>query len=223
MFERVTHLFAPALLILALALISAAPAVASGDDVVRDCADNGYIDGEYTNAEKRAALKRIPADLDAYSDCRSQIKSSMGPSAGASGPGGFPAEDGGGDGGGGGGTGGSGGGSGSGSGANDAGGASSDEGDAASGDSKRELARAETEALLGDRTMDPDTTGVFDRASTASGLPLPVLLALIALTLLLAAGAVVLGKRRNPELFAGALSRVPFPRGRGPLSFLRRR
>ena len=218
MLERVTHLIAPALVTLVLALLSAAPAMASGDDVVRDCADNGYVDGEYTDAEKRAALKRIPADLDAYSDCRSQIKSSFGPGAGVSSPGGFPDEDGGG-----GGSGGSGGGSGSGS--DDAGGALSpgEEREDTARDRKREIARAETESLLGDRTMDPGTTGVFDRASTASGLPLPVLLALIALALLLAAGALVLGKRRHPELFAGALSRVPFPRGRGPFSFLRRR
>ena len=87
---------------------------------------------------------------------------------------------------------------------------------------KRELARAETEDLIGDRKVDPGTAGVFERADTSNGLSLPVLLSLIALTLLLAAGALVAIRRRNPEFLAGTLGRVA-PRGLGSLSLRRRR
>ncbi|MGI9081660.1 MAG: hypothetical protein ACR2FZ_05180, partial [Thermoleophilaceae bacterium] len=69
--NRVRH---PLLLIAALAVLSLAPtALASPADVVRDCAEDGSLDGSYSEAEKRAALGEIPADLDEYSDCRAII------------------------------------------------------------------------------------------------------------------------------------------------------
>ena len=218
MFERVTHLSAPVLLLVVLALFTAAPAGATPDDVVQDCADDGSVQtGNHSRSDLRQGRNQIPADLDAYSDCRSQIDAALSePRAGAAANNsGFP----GGDRAGGGGSGDSGaGGSGSGSDVS-----LSEEEKQAAAEHKRQLARADTESLLGDRKVDPGAAGVFDEADTANGLSLPVLLALIALTLLLVAGAVVAVRRRYPELLAGTLGRVPFPRGLGSISLRRRR
>lgn len=230
MFERVTHLSAPALLVVVLALSLSGPAYASPQAVVRDCADDGFVETDkYSRSELRRGRDQIPADLDAYSDCRAQINDALarrnGPGARTAGnnPDGFPGGDGVG------GSDGSGGGGGSGNG--DASGVGSGEPlteqerqeQAAATERKRQMARADTESLLGDRGVNPGVAGAFDRADTANGLSLPVLLALIALTLLLAAGALMAVRRRNPEFLAGTLGRVPFPRGLGSLPFRRRR
>ena len=218
MLERLTHLSAPALLLVVLALLTAGPAAASPDDVVQDCADDGHVETDnHSRSDLRRGKDQIPADLDAYSDCRSQIDAALSrPRAGAAGNNrGFPGDDGAGGGGG------SGGGSGSGFGSG--GDASLSEEEKAAAERKRQMARADTESLLGDRKVDPGTAGVFDKADSANGISLPVLLVLIALTLLLAAGAIVAVRRRHPEFLAGTLGRVPFPRGLGSLSLRRRR
>ncbi len=221
MFERVLHLTAPALLLVALALFTAGPAMASPDDVVRDCADDGFVEiGRHSRSDLQQARNRIPADLDAYSDCKAQINEALdNPRAGvALNKDGFP----GGDGSGGGGSGGDGsGGDGSGSGSGSGGSAGQDEPSAeeeqraaAAVERKRQLARKDTESLLGERNVKPGTAGALAPADTANGISLPLLLAIIALVLGLAAGVVVALGRRNPELFAGTLGRLPFLRGR---------
>ena len=68
----------------AAALVIAPVASASPDDVVRDCAADGVLNDPHADAEKRAALDRIPADLDEYSDCRSVITASIGRGGGES-------------------------------------------------------------------------------------------------------------------------------------------
>ena len=227
MLERLTYLGAPAPLLVVLALLTAAPAMASPDDVVRDCADDGFVETDrHSRSDLRRGKNRIPADLDAYSDCRSQIEeflSSPRPRADSAGNNrGFPGSDG--TGGGGDGTGAADAGMGSGSGSGARGPLSEDEKQASTdaAERKRQVARAETESLLGDRKVDPGTAGVFEKADTANGLSLPVLLALIALTMLLAAGALVAVRRRYPEFLARTLGRVPFPRGLGSISRRRR-
>jgi len=218
MLQRVTHLSAPALLAVVLALSLSGPAYASPQAVVRDCADDGYVETDrYTASELRRGRDQIPADLDAYSDCRAQINDALasrnGPGARSAGNGsGFPGGDG---------AGGSGGASGDASG--DGSGAPLTEEErqerAAAAERKRQLARADTESLLGERSVDPGTAGAFERSDTAGGLSLPVLLALIALSLVLATGAVMAVRQRHPDLLAGTLRRVP---GRGSSPFRRR-
>ncbi len=220
MFERVTHLTAPALLLVVLALFTAAPAMASPDDVVNDCADDGFVETKrHSRKHLRQGRDRIPADLDAYSDCTSQINAFLDkPRAGSA-----VNRDGfsGGDGAGGGGSGSASGGSGS---------AGSDgpltgeeQRESAAVERKRRVARADTESLVGDRDVDPGTAGALEQADSANGISLPQLLVIIALALGLAAGAAAALRRRNPDLFAGALSRVPLPRRLGTLSPPRRR
>jgi hypothetical protein len=190
MTRRLAHFIALVALLAAMAV--PVTAAASPSAVVRDCAEDGSVDGDYSNEDKKAALGQIPADLDEYSDCRSVIAASIrskGPSAGiasvASGAGGG--------------------------------------GDAAPTRAKRRRAAAQrrvrkraaarrrTEELIADRSLTPATAGVFDRTDTANGMPLPVLLALIALTLLLLGSAFVALARRNPGMMA-AIRRVPLPR-----------
>ena len=217
MFKRSTQLFVPVLAALVLGLLVPGPAPASADSVYSDCADDEELDGNYSDRELREALDNLPSDADSYTDCRSIIEAALGGrKAGISnsppGSGGSAGS---------GGTGGAGGGDSSGAGR--AGGASS-RGDADLGPAERrkqaeqrereqrQLVRAKTEAQLGERTVEPGSAGAIGRADTANGLPLPVLLALIALSLLLAAGA-ALAVKRNPAIL-GALRRVPLPRRR---------
>jgi len=213
MIRRAIYPLAPVAIFLALALALLLPALAhaSAAEVIRDCAEDGVIDGDYSNAELREAGRRLPADLDEYSDCRAAIRSKIrnraSAGAGAAGGPGLDGDTGGGNSGGG--TGGSGSGGGS------AGSGSGTDGGGGSPARKREVARADTESLLGDRKVDPAAAGAFDEEGTANGLPLPVLLAIIALVLLAMAGALYTLRKRRPAFFEGALRRVPRFRRRG--------
>jgi hypothetical protein len=73
------------------AVVSAANA-ASTTQILRDCADDGVLQGDYTPAELRKARQNIPTDTDEYTDCRDVLAraaaagvSSRGGSGGASG------------------------------------------------------------------------------------------------------------------------------------------
>ncbi|HEX5910748.1 MAG TPA: hypothetical protein VFY44_09660 [Thermoleophilaceae bacterium] len=208
------NLIAPALLVLAFSAPAAAQA--SPDAVVRDCAEDGSVDGSYSNADKRAALKKIPADLDEYSDCRSAISGSIGsgPKAGAadkkgdSGGGATAASSGGGDGG---------------TPTIDADtngdGKVTDAEKAAAGKTdlalKQDAKRKNTEASLGDRKTDPTKVGAIDASQTSNGVTAPVIASIAALALLAAVAALFFLGRRKPG-FAQAMRRVPVP------GFLRR-
>jgi hypothetical protein len=60
---------------LALLLALAAPGLAhaSTQALFKDCGD-GSLDGHYSQKDYAKALANLPADLDEYSDCRSQIQ-----------------------------------------------------------------------------------------------------------------------------------------------------
>ena len=200
MTKRVRHLIAPALILLS-ALLFPMVAQASPEAVVRDCAKDGSVDGKYSNADLKAALKKIPADLAEYSDCRAAISGAMGVSAKSSRKSG----------------GGAGGGSGS-TGApnpdtNGDGKVSPQERKAAAATElalKHDNKRQNTEQKLGKRTVDPTRAGAIAASETNNGLPLPVILAIAALALLAVAAGVLLVGRRRPG-FAQALRRVQVP------------
>ena len=61
-----------ALACLVLGLIVAVPAAnaASTTQILRDCADDGVLQGSYKPAELRKARQNIPTDTDEYTDCR---------------------------------------------------------------------------------------------------------------------------------------------------------
>lgn len=204
MTTRFKALLVPALAFLALGLALPAAATAAPGDVLQDCAEDGSLDGDYSRGELREARGQIESDFASYSDCDEIIDGQLAPRAGAStndGPGGSGA---GGDGAGGSGAGG-GSGDGAGGSVDGAGGGTAEE------QRQRELARAKVEKKLGASALGPDGTGAVGSADSSNGLPLPILLALIALGLLLAAGAALALGRRN-SAFMGALRRVPFPR-----------
>jgi len=204
MTKRARNLIAPALILL-LVLAFPLAAQASPKQVIKDCAEDGSVDGNYSNRDLKAALDKIPADLAEYSDCRAAISSAIGPSAGASRN---KSRNGGG-------AGGSGGGS---TGAPDPdtngdGKVSAQEKKAAAATVvalKRDTKRKKTEQALGKRKIDPARAGAIAATETSNGLPLPVILALVALTLLAIAAGLLLLERRRPG-FAQALRRVPVP------------
>ena len=61
-----------ALACLVLGLIVAVPAAnaASTTQILRDCADDGVLQGDYSPKELRKARQNIPTDTDEYTDCR---------------------------------------------------------------------------------------------------------------------------------------------------------
>lgn len=59
-------------LLLGLVAVEAATA-ASTTQILRDCADDGVLQGTYTPSELRKARKNIPTDTDQYTDCRDVI------------------------------------------------------------------------------------------------------------------------------------------------------
>jgi hypothetical protein len=91
------------LLVMVLTLLVAAPAAMAGTrgDIIRDCADDGKLDGSYTPSEIRDARNNLPADQDQYTDCRDVLTRALGGTGdkqvgGGSGGGGGPLGGGGG-------------------------------------------------------------------------------------------------------------------------------
>ena len=74
--------FAAALAVSLLALSNVAPAHASAASVIRDCSEDGVLNGNYSQSELDGALEQLPSDLDEYTDCRAVIRSAQLGSAG---------------------------------------------------------------------------------------------------------------------------------------------
>jgi len=68
------------LLVMVLTLLVAAPAAMAGTraDIIRDCFDDGKLDGDYTASQIRDARNNLPADVDQYSDCRDVLARALG-------------------------------------------------------------------------------------------------------------------------------------------------
>jgi hypothetical protein len=49
----------------------------SAHAVIRDCADNGWIDHRYPLSVLRASLRRVPADVDEYTRCTEIIRAEL--------------------------------------------------------------------------------------------------------------------------------------------------
>ena len=171
------------MLLAALALLALpAPAFASADAVISDCARDGRLDRNYSNAELRRARDNLPADLDEYSDCRDVIASAIkGASAGGGGLGspGVAGTDP----------------------AGEAVAVADDQADlatAAQGDG------APPTVDVGGTSLKPDSSGFFNLGDAANEVPLPLLLALLLLGGLALASGVGSLRERVP-----ALARVP--------------
>ena len=172
--------------VLAVAFVLPATAMASPQQVIRDCAQDGKLDQHYSLSDLKNAEKKLPTDVDEYTNCRdvinqaevaSRVKSH--PKAHAATPGG----------------GGSSGSSGSGPTPKDV---------QALGNAKGGGGKAPTLSLHGEKIV-PGSGGVFKTAGAANEMPLPVLLSLIAVAGLTAAGGFVALRRRFPGVIGAAL------------------
>lgn len=189
-------------LLIALALLAPAlmptGAMASGADVIDDCADDGVIDGRYSDEELREAERDLPSDVDEYTDCREAIRGELGGGGreGRSGGGGTSdpslVTD-----------------SGAVAGSRDdiealdqlTGGGSGDDG-----------GRGDAPSIdIGGRDVSPGAGGkVLGLANSSNELPLSMLSALVLLALMAIAGTVLLVRRHGlPAPVAARLERLP--------------
>jgi hypothetical protein len=63
-------------LVAVLAVFAVAVPAASGSamGVIRDCSEDGILNGKYSPSELDGALEQLPSDLDEYTDCRAVIR-----------------------------------------------------------------------------------------------------------------------------------------------------
>src|SRR5262249_15322693 len=102
-------------LLATLMLLAPAAAHAAGPTtIIKDCEDDGVLEGHYTTAELRNARAHLPADVDEYSDCSDVLSRAIAASTSSDSKSSGGGNGGGGGGGGGGTSGGSSGGSGGG-------------------------------------------------------------------------------------------------------------
>lgn len=170
---------------------------------VTDCAQDGKLDRQYSNSELRKALDNIPTDLDEYGDCREIISGAIQndsdkgegrPSSTGSDGGPLGPEE------------------------QSARTKDNEELAAIAGDGGGDPPAPSVE--VGGETVKPGSNGLFDLASASNDLPVPLLVALIALALLAIVGGLVALRTRIPILGRIPLlskipaPRVPFPRSR---------
>jgi hypothetical protein len=184
-------------------LVVALPAIAqaSSFDVIKDCQDNSRLDRKHSKADLRNAQKNLPTDVDEYGDCRELIAAAL--SSGSDK------------------------GKGRGSSGGSSGGASVSP--AASARKHAAAAKAADSAALAKqgkkphvkvagKDVQPGDNGLFNLASANNGLPLPLLLGLIAAALLAIIGGLAVLKRRAPAFASRIplLSKISLPRVRLP-------
>jgi hypothetical protein len=177
------------ILLAATVALFALPAMAqaSPEQVIRDCAKDGKLDQHYSLSDLKKAEKKLPTDVDEYTNCRDVINQ-----AEVQGSGGNQGNSHGG-GSGGSGSGGSG------------GGPSASASDVNALNHAKDTGRKAPSLTLHGEKVIPGSGGVFKTAGAANDLPTPVLLALIALGALTVAAALVALRRRFPEVFGAAL------------------
>jgi hypothetical protein len=180
------------LLVLTVLALLALPGSAMANPVI-DCARDGQLDKQYSNAELRRAIDRIPGDLDEYSNCREILsgaivggsdKGGNRPTAGADGSP-LPADE------------------------QAARGKDSEDLAAITGDPDENRPSVE----VGGERVEPGSNGLFDLASASNDLPIPLLVALVALAILAVTGGLVALRERIPALSRiPLLSKIPTPR-----------
>jgi hypothetical protein len=197
--EHLKRLVQHLMLLGALAVLALpAPAVASPDQVISDCVRDGQLDRHYSNSELRRAKNNLPTDLDEYSDCRDVIAAAIkggsdkGLGAGSPGIGGTDP-------------------------AGEAAAQAQDQADlAALASGKGDKPSVD----VGGTNLSPDSSGFFNLGGAANDVPLPLLLALILLSLFALASGLGALRERVPALASVPfLSKIPAPR----VPFLTRR
>lgn len=170
----------------AVVALSPGVAVASPQAVIHDCAQDGKLDQHYSLSDLKNAEKKLPTDVDEYTNCRDVINQAEVASRTKSRPKAHAATPGGGGSGGGG------------------GGAPTSDDVQALNHAKGANGKAPTLTLHGEKVV-PGSGGVFKTAGAANEMPLPVLLSLIAVAALTAAGGFVALRRRFPGVIGAAV------------------
>jgi hypothetical protein len=180
------------LLVLAVLAVLALPGSAMANPIL-DCNDDGDLDKQYSNSQLRKALDNLPTDLDEYSNCREILsgaitsgsdKGGNRPTVGADGTA-LPAEE--------------------------AAARAEDNEDLAAITADPESNPPSVE--VGGQEVEPGSNGLFDLASASNDLPVPLLVALIALALVALIGGLVAVRERVPALARiPLLSKIPTPR-----------
>jgi hypothetical protein len=189
------------LVALAVLALLALPGSAMANPVI-DCARDGDLDKRYSNAELRRAIDRIPGDLDEYSNCREILSGAI--TSGSDKGGGRPTV----------------GAEGSPPPAEEQAARTQDTEDLAAITADPE--KSPPSVKVGDEEVEPGSNGLFDLASASNDLPVPLLLALIALALVALIGGLVAMRERIPALARiPLLSKIPTPRVSLPRFFRR--
>jgi hypothetical protein len=68
--------------VLAAFAVAVPAALGSPMSVIRDCSEDGALNGKYSPSELDGALDQLPSDLDEYTDCRAVIRRAQLGSAG---------------------------------------------------------------------------------------------------------------------------------------------
>jgi hypothetical protein len=189
------------LLVLAVLAVLALPGSAMAQNPIADCNDNGVLDKKYNNKQLRDAIEDLPTDLDEYSNCREILSSAI--TGGSDKGGNRPA-----------------GGIGPGPGASADGSALPPEEAAARTKDMEDLAAITADpeknppsVEVGGEKVEPGSNGLFDLASASNDLPMPLLVALIALLVVTLIGGLVALRERIPALARiPLLSKIPTPR-----------
>jgi hypothetical protein len=199
---RRLRLIAP-LAAVAAALALPALAAATPEDVIKDCSDDGIFQRHHSAADLNEAYGQLPTDIREYTDCQAMIRAELAKLGGGGSPGG-------GLGGGTGATGTGAGGTGAGPGGakpavtpSGAAGAPADVG--ALGRELADVKKRKPSIALAGGPLTPAASGLNHVASAANALPGSLLVAILALMLLCAAGGIAAAWRRWPALMRAPL------------------
>ena len=178
-----------------VALAAPAAALAKGEEVIRDCAQDGSLDGDYSQEELDEAYNNMPSDIDEYSNCREVIEKArergQSDTFGAgSQP--IPASGSGGD-------------SGGSSGASDFGGSQNDRKELKDRQQNSQNDKAPNTAV-GDKRATGNSAGTIETGEESDGMPAPLIVAIILALLAGLTGLVYLLRDRLPP---GLASRLP--------------
>jgi hypothetical protein len=169
---------------LAVLAVSASPAQASANQVLRDCIYDGKLDHHYSNAELRKARDHMPSDADEYSDCRdiiaAAIKGGSDRSGGKASPGIGATNP-----------------------TAEAAAQQADQSDLAAITSSNDKAPPKLD--VGGQSLKPDSSGFFNLGGAANQVPVPLLIALLLLCGMALATGLGSIRERVP-----ALARIPF-------------
>jgi len=158
-----------------------APAFASADQVIRDCARDGKLDHHYSNSDLRRARNHLPSDLDEYSDCRDVIAGAIKGGSDTSGGKGSP-----------------------GIGATNPAGENAARATDQSNLTAIASSKKAPKLSVGGQSVKPDNSGFFNLGSAANQVPLPLLIALMLLCAMALASGMSSFRERVP-----ALARIP--------------